>query len=168
MRRGGVHLALDEAEVRRLEAELAVGGSAADLLHAAFDRLLDDEPQWIAYSDDAWWTIHNVLVVGDPHSDGGEYPFSHAVLGGRAWDEGTTLLRLKSPQTAADVACALHEIFRADFMERCSALEAAGCGSPLPEADRMYAWRWLRKIAELYRRAARDGRWVLFGVDRAG
>lgn len=168
MRRGGVHLALDEPDVRRLEAELSVGRSAAEVLRAAFERLLDDEPQWIAYSDDAWRTIHNVLVHGDPRSDGGDYPLSHAVLGGRAWDEGTTLLRLKSPRTAADVAEALHDLFRADFLERCDALEAAGRGSPLPEADRMYAWRWLRKIAELYKRAAREGRWVLFGVEKAG
>jgi hypothetical protein len=126
-----------------------------------------DHPDLKAESDKAWDAMHRTLTDGQLTWDGGEYPLSHVVLAGELlYTDADYIMSLKTPQQVRDIAAALPTVTEADFRRRYFALDAKSYGFPLTEEDFRYTWNWFQGVRDLYSRAAKEGRFVLFTADQ--
>jgi hypothetical protein len=141
-------------EVSRVEAEI---GYDSPYFHDA---------------DKAWDAIHRCLT-GDQTPDGrvnpapGHSPLGLCVLGGEQLVEADHhTVALVRPEQVPGVAAALAEIDRAGMQERFFGIDrefVTDC--PIDDAEFEYTWSNFAGLPELYRRAAAEGRAVLFVAD---
>lgn len=75
------------------------------------------------------------------------------------------ILSLKTPGQVRDIAAALEPLTREDFRRRYDAINPLSYDGEMDDEDFGYTWEWFTNVRELYRRAAQDGRYVLFSVD---
>jgi hypothetical protein len=163
----GVHFALTEQEVGDLRA-LADERARLDHLQEVIETAyFEERPEWKAECDKSWDAMHRALADGQLTWDGGQYPFGHVVLGGEVlYTQSGYIMSLKTPQQVRDIARALPVITEADFRRRYFAIDADSYGSPLSEQDFAHTWGYFQGVRELYRRAATEGRYVLFTADQ--
>ncbi|MBA4147502.1 MAG: DUF1877 family protein [Verrucomicrobia bacterium] len=88
---------------------------------------------------------------------------SHVVLAGEPL---YYIISLKTPQQVRDIAAALPAITQEEFRHRYFAIDPKSYGFPLSEEDFGYTWDWFQGVRELYQRAAKEGRFVLFTADQ--
>ncbi|MEV4715176.1 YfbM family protein [Micromonospora sp. NPDC049374] len=157
----GVLFAITPGQERSL---LAAGdGGASD----AVDGLIEEiEESWAedgltVDTDKAWDAIHRCLTDGTLEPDGGEYPFSHAVLGGRRLHEEYVVVYLTVDE-ARDVAAALQSVDRRELRQRFDAIDDPDYRGALDDADFDYTWDNFVEVRAFYQRAAAAGRSVVF------
>ncbi len=111
--------------------------------------------------------MHRALSDGQLSWDGGEYPLNHTVLAGELlYTDSDYIMSLKTPNQVRDIAAALPAITEEEFRRRYSAIDAESYGSPLSDEDFRYTWDWFQGVRDLYTRAAKEGRFVLFTADQ--
>ncbi|MFF5219277.1 DUF1877 family protein [Micromonospora sp. NPDC000442] len=157
----GVLFAIMPEQERSL---LAAGdGGASD----AVDGLIEEiEESWAedglrVDTDKAWDGIHRCLTDGTLEPDGGEYPFSHAVLGGRRLHDEYVVVYLTVDE-ARDVAVALQSVDRCQLRQRFDAIDDLDYRGALDDADFDYTWDNFVEVRAFYQRAAAAGRAVVF------
>jgi hypothetical protein len=163
----GVHFALTEKEAAHLRA-LENECDCVEYLQEELEEIYFGEyPDLKAESDKAWDAMHRALADGQITWEGGEYPLNHTVLAGEnLYTGGDYILSLKTPQQVRDIAVALPAITEAEFRRRYFAIDAESYGFPLSEDDFGYTWEWFQVVRDLYTRAAKEGRFVLFSADQ--
>ncbi|MBL4771373.1 MAG: YfbM family protein [Planctomycetes bacterium] len=156
----GVHFALTPADTDALL-------SAAD-----DDQVLgviqeDVEERWevegLFESDKAWDAIHRCLTDGSLAADGSI--LGKCILGGRQLHKGSNhiVCFLDSSETRA-VAEALKPIEEVWMRRRYDALASTEYDGPMGDEDFEYTWEYFDGLREFFRRAALDGRPVVFTV----
>ncbi|MFB9183471.1 YfbM family protein [Dactylosporangium sucinum] len=150
------------------EQERALLAAADDVDDDAVSGLLDEieEAGWDGDAlkvdtDKAWDAIHRCLTDGGLDSDAGEYPLSHAILGGRDMHEDFYVVYVTADE-ARDVAAALQEIDHGWFRQRFDAIDDPEYRGALDEADFEYTWANFDDVRRFYTNAAAAGRAVLF------
>jgi Domain of unknown function (DUF1877) len=114
-----------------------------------------------------WNVLLASLTNGDYDPKGGTYPLNRCFFGGRLFVTEGSIVNLVMPNEVVDVAKALDLTDEADFRKRC------GVALPtLSEELGAKAGRYLDELYEklvglrdFYRRAAQEGRAVLFYTD---
>ena len=149
---------------------------AADLLAAAGDEALMDviediesawDKDWLAESDKAWDAIHRCLTDGSLLYGGGAPPLNLVICGGRQLheDEDYTVAFV-TPEQVREVAAALEPVDEAWLHARYfSLLKPDAYDGDIGDDDFGYTWSWFQGVAALFRKAAADGRAVIFTVD---
>lgn len=163
--RGGVTAITGEQRAVILAAE----GDEARI--EALEDVLDiAEEEFDAFLDKAWDPIHRVLAREDPKAEelpagSSNDPLELAILGGKPLLEDEVgysyLMRLVEADQVPQVAAALRSIDEAKF----SALYDVHCRGVEPEFNDdglEYAWHFFPAVRELYERAAKHGRAVIF------
>jgi hypothetical protein len=112
-------------------------------------------------TDKAWDAIHRSLTDGTLDPDGGEYPLSHAVLGGRHLHDDQYAV-LVSAAEVRDVTEALHRIDRDALRERFDTLADTDYEGAGDDQDFEYTWANYVDVQGFYQRAAAAGRAVVF------
>ena len=131
------------------------------------EQYLAGDKQFAAESDKSWDAMHRTLADGELTWDGGEYPLNHVVLAGELlYTDSDYIMSLKTPQQVRDIAAALTAITEADFHRRYFAIDSVSYGFPLSEEDFRYTWDWFQDVRDLYLRASKEGRYVLFTADQ--
>ncbi|WP_176611693.1 YfbM family protein [Actinomadura sp. WMMB 499] len=157
----GVHFAVTTAEQERFllsvkdESDIEVGDVLEDL-----EENRDDDGLAVS-SDKAWDAIHRCLGDGSLDPDGGEYPLSHAVLGGRHLHEEYYVVHITAAEVR-EVAEALNRVDRVWLRQRFDAMDAADYNGPHDEEDFDYTWENFVDMRKFYERAAESGRAVIF------
>lgn len=163
----GVHFALTEKEsahLRSLDDEQARLEYLQEVIEQTY---FDKHPDLKAESDKSWDAMHRALADGQLSWDGGQYPLNHAVLGGESlYAESDYIMSLKTPPQVRDIAAALPAITENEFRRRYFAIDAKSYGFPLSDEDFDYTWDWFQGVRDLYTRAAKEGRFVLFTADQ--
>jgi hypothetical protein len=163
----GVHFALTEKEVtqlRSLKDEPARLEHLQEVIEATY---FGEYPDLKAESDKAWDAMHRTLADGRLTWDGGAYPLNHVVLAGELlYTNPDYIMSLKTPQQVRDIATALPAITEAEFRRRYYVIDARNYSTPLSEEDFGYTWDWFQGVRDLYTRAAKEGRFVLFTADQ--
>jgi uncharacterized protein DUF1877 len=163
----GVHFALTEKEAAHLRSLDDEQARLEHLQEVIEETYFGEHPDLKAESDKAWDAMHRALTDGELSWDGGEYPFGHVVLGGELlYTESDYIMSLKTPQQVRDIATALPAITEAEFRRRYFAIDPKSYGLPLSDEDFGYTWDWFQGVRELYTRAAKEGRFVLFSADQ--
>jgi len=163
----GVHFALTDKEAAHLRSFTDEQARLDHLQEVIEETYFGDHPDLKAESDKAWDAMHRTLTDGQLTWDGGEYPLSHVVLAGELlYTDADYIMSLKTPRQVRDIAAALPTVTEADFRRRYFALDAKSYGFPLTEEDFRYTWNWFQGVRDLYSRAAKEGRFVLFTADQ--
>jgi hypothetical protein len=163
----GVHFALAEDDVATLRSIGDEQERLAHLQEEIEERYMAEPGTYAAESDKAWDAMHRVLADGHLSRDGGTYPLNHTVLAGELLYTGDDyIMSLKSPIQVKDIAVALEPITEEHFRERYNEIPTQEYGGELDDEDFFYTWEWFNDVRELYRRAASEGRYVLFTADQ--
>ena len=163
----GVHFAItvEEAErLRSLEDEDERLNYLQEIIEAFY---FEEHPELKAESDKTWDAMHRALTDGQIAWDNGSYPLNHVVLAGEFLYTGDNyIMSLKSPGQVRDIAEALSAMTEQEFRHRYFAIDQEGYDSPLSEEDCQYTWDRFQGVRDLYERAVRDGRCILFTTDQ--
>ncbi|SHN75613.1 YfbM family protein [Cryptosporangium aurantiacum] len=149
----GVHFAITEDQERSLLAADGDDDAVAEILEELEESWDDDQLK--VDTDKAWIPIHRCLTDGTLDPDGGAYPLSHAVLGGRHLHEEFYVVYVAAAEVR-DVAEALRPLDEDWFRDRfADALRGE-------DDDFEYTWTNYVDLRGFYDRAAASGRAVLF------
>jgi len=163
----GVHFALTEEDVSALRRLRDERERLAFLQEQIEERYFAKPMIYAAESDKAWDAMHRALSDGLLTWDGGTYPLNHVVLAGELlYTQPDYIMSLKEPNKVRDIAVALEQVTESDLRARYKSIDAESYGLPLSEEDFGYTWQWFQNVRELYRRAASEGRYVLFTADQ--
>ncbi|WP_425268873.1 YfbM family protein [Kitasatospora cheerisanensis] len=125
-----------------------------------------DEPR-VCELDKAWDALHRCLTDGRLQFGNGEFPLSHAILGGRPLLEGEDYVVCHlEPVEVRAVAEALAGVDEAWLRRRYAELEFEDYEGFRGEDDLAYTVCFLPDLREFYRRAAEQGQAVVFTVDQ--
>jgi hypothetical protein len=131
------------------------------------ESYFSQHPEYLAESDKAWDAMHRVLADGELSHDGGDYPLNHVVLAGESLYGGDDyIISLKSPQQVQDIDKALGQLNEGQFRSRYFSLDGGSYEGDVGEEDFEYTWEWFQNVRALFKRAAAEGRYVLFSVDQ--
>lgn len=157
----GCHFALTADQERRLPH--AADADDQDTV----EEILDEVEETEGYTDDlrvdtdkAWDAIHRCLGDGSLDPGGGEYPLSHAILGGRHMHDEIYVCYVAAAEVQ-DVAVALREIDEPALRRRYDRIKD-DYPQPRDEADFQYTWENFLDVRDFYDRAAAVGRAVIF------
>ncbi len=163
----GVHFALSAEEAATLRS-LPDDESRLNHLQVVIEEVyFASHREYLAESDKSWDAMHRALSDGRLTWTGGEYPLNHVVLAGESlYSKTDWIISLKSPGQVRDIAAALPAITEADFRRRYFAIDERDYDCALDEGDFQYTWGWFQGVRDLYVKAARTGRCVLFSADQ--
>lgn len=163
----GVHFALTEEEVAHLRS-LSDDQARVDHLQEVIEETyFGEHPDLKAESDKAWDAMHRILADGQLTWDSGSYPLNHTVLAGEIlYTDSDYIMSLKTPPQVRDISAALSAITEVEFRQRYFAIDPKDYSTPLSEDDFAYTWDWFQGVRDLYVRAAKEGRFVLFTADQ--
>ncbi|MEU4620474.1 YfbM family protein [Actinoplanes sp. NPDC023801] len=157
----GVYFAITPEQERRLLAADDDGDS--DTVAAILDEIEEswDAGELKADTDKAWDAIHRCLTDGTLDPDGGEFPLSHAVVGGRHLHDEYYVVHVSAAETRA-VSDALQAVDRTWLRHRFDAIDDPDYDGAGDDDDFDYTWDNFADVRDFYRRAATAGRSVLF------
>ncbi|MFD7641423.1 YfbM family protein [Kitasatospora sp. NPDC059795] len=159
----GVLFALTEGERERLAA---CGGDEDVLALVGEVEEAWTEP-WVCEVDKAWDALHRCLTDGRLEFGNGEFPLSHVILGGRPLYDGEDyVVCYVDPGEVRAVAAALEQVDEGRLRQRYAELDFEDYEGARGEEDLGYTVGFLPELQEFYRRAAEDGRAVVFTVDQ--
>jgi Domain of unknown function (DUF1877) len=163
----GVHFALTEKEAAHLRSLDDEQARLDHLTEVIEETYLGEYPDLTAESDKSWDAMHRALADGQLSWDGGQYPLNHTVLAGELlYTDSDYIMSLKTPNQVRDIAAALPAITEEEFRRRYFGIDANNYGSPLSDEDFHYTWDSFQAVRDLYTRAAKEGRFVLFSADQ--
>lgn len=111
----------------------------------------------------AWDAIHRCLTEGELDPAGGDFPLSHAVLGGKQLHQGTDYAAvLVRPDTTRFIADALAEVEVDAFRKKFFALSPESYQSPLSEKQFTEIWLALLNLKVFFEAAAENLEAVVF------
>jgi hypothetical protein len=159
----GVHFALTASQLKKL---LAAKGDDDAVLEVVGEIEEAWNSGWLAESDKAWNAMHRALSDGELTFEGGakHAPLGLVVLGGESIveDEDETVVLLEAEGVAA-AARALKALTQKVFRERYFRL-CPGYAPEFGEEDFEYTWENLQCVRELFVKAARAKRAIIFTV----
>jgi hypothetical protein len=155
----GVHFAITSEQ----ELSLLAAGDDSDAVGELLEEL---EESWgddglKVDTDKAWDAIHRCLTDGTLDPDGGEYPLSHAVLGGRSMHDEYYVVYV-NPTGVRDVADAMRALDRTWLRQRFDAIDDPDYRGAHDDADFEYTWANFVDVQAFYERAAAVRRAVTF------
>ncbi|HLY72724.1 MAG TPA: YfbM family protein [Planctomycetota bacterium] len=159
----GVLFALSEEDARRL---LAAGDN--DAVMTIIEEIEETwDEKWLVQTDKAWDALHRCLSNGTIYYDEGEYPLNRAVLGGKhLYDGDDYVVAYVAPNEVKDVAAALAPLTEKDLRSRYDAIDADDYDGDHGEEDFKATWGHFLSVREFYKKAAAEGRSVVFTVDQ--
>ena len=163
----GVHFALTADDVAALQAFEDEQERVSFLQDELEDRYLAQPQTYAAESDKAWDAMHRALSDGKLSWDGGTFPLSHAVLGGKPLYSGDDyIMSVKTPEQVRAIASALERLTEAEFLQRYNHIDSKSYDGEMGDEDFNYTWEWFQGVRSLYVLAAAEGRFVLFTADQ--
>ena len=157
----GVHFAITPEQERALLAADDAGDTdRVEVMAAGIEEEWTDDALRVD-TDKAWDAIHRSLTDGTLDPDGGEYPLSYAIAGGRHLSDDFYLVHVAAADVRA-VAEALRGVDRERLRRGFDAIDDEDYDGAGDDADFEYTWDNFTDLRTFYERAARAGRAVLF------
>lgn len=163
----GVHFALTAEDASALEALEDEQERLAFLQEELEERYLAEPKTYAAESDKSWDAMHRTLSDGQLSWDGGSFPLNHVVLGGKLlYSEDDYIMSLKTTEQVQAISAALESLTEVQFRERYDRIDEQSYDGEVGGEDFEYTWSWFQGVRSLYKRAAAEGRVVLFTADQ--
>ncbi|WP_432253561.1 YfbM family protein [Streptomyces sp. HNM1019] len=157
-----VLFALDDKDAARLLAAQDDNGvmELIEELEEGWDRTR------LCELDKSWDALHRCLTDGDLAYDNGDFPLSHAILGGRLLHEDDYIVSYVSPDQVHEIAAALAPLDEHWLRDRFATLTFEDYQGSGDTEDIAYTLAFLPELTDFYRAAAQDDRAVIFTVDQ--
>lgn len=158
----GYHIALGREHAKRLF------GLKEDQAILQFLEELKADPAMkksgrVLDSGTTWDPIHRCLTEGELDPAGGDFPLSHAVLGGKQLHQGDDYAAvLVRPDVTRFIADALIEVGEDDFRKKFFALDPASYKQPLGEKEFTEVWLALQNLKLFFEAATENLEAVVF------
>lgn len=175
-----VLFALNEDDVKKLRA--VERWERSGYMHEEIEEIFfDDYPEYTCELDKSWDAMHRMQTDGTLGFDNAFPPLGNVIFGGEFLyglvreDSGEVIIPeeeddeymiLKTPEQTAEIAEALSHITKEECRERYDRIDADDYGFPPDDEDFEYTWEYLQDSLDFWKKAAEDGRYVLFTVDR--
>jgi hypothetical protein len=160
----GVHFAIDPALVKRL-LDAKSDAAVLEVVQVEIEQPWDES--WLHQTDKSWDALHRCLSDGTLTIPAQFNPLSAAVLGGKQLYSGDDyIIALVEPELVRSVADALAGVTKAWLRKRYDALSPQDYDGDIGDEDFEYTWNWFQGLPQLFDRAARAGRAVVFSVDQ--
>lgn len=156
----GVHFAITPDHERALLAA-AENGDTDTVAEIIKEIEESGDDQLTVDTDKAWDAIHRCLTAGTLDPDDGDYPLSHAVLGGRHLHDEYYAVYVTAGEVR-DIAAALQGIDRAWLQPRFAAIDDPDYRGARDDDDFDYTWTNFVDVQKFYQQAADGGSAVLF------
>ncbi len=175
-----VLFALDGQEVEKLRA-VQREGRAVYMHDEIEERFFDEFPEYTCELDKSWDAMHRMLTDGNLDFENKCPPLCNVVFGGEPLygvvrkpsgetvtpeEEDDAFIILKTPEQVTEVAKALPLLPKETCEERYCKIDAEDYGMQPDAEDFDYTWEYLQGSLDFWKRAAEEGRYVLFTVDR--
>ena len=160
----GVHFALTEEQYKKVSR----CGSDDELIELIQEDIEEDwDTEWLRETDKAWDAIHRSLTDGKLEWKNGSFPLNAVVVGGKQLHQGDDyIVSLVAPDQIPSVADALKHIDKAALKKGYDQIKQNDYDGEIGEDDFEYTWEWFKDLYSLYKKAAQNGRAVLFSVDQ--
>lgn len=175
-----VLFALDEQDVRKLRS--VERRERSDYMHEEIEELFfDNHPKYTYELDKSWDAMHRMLTDGNLNFKNEFPPLCNVIFGGEFLyglvredsrevivpeEEDDEYMILKTPEQVAEIAGALPQRTKEECRERYYMIDEEDYGFPPDEEDFEYTWEYLEDSIAFWKKAAEEGRYVLFTVDR--
>lgn len=157
----GVHFAIDSETAGRLLAATD-DEEVAGLVEEIEQVILGVED---CGTDKAWDAIHRSLTDGGLEYGNGTFPLNAVILGGaQVYDGDDYIVSLLTPEQVRDVAVAIAEVGRDALGAGYERIDAEDYGPEFGDEDFEYTWENFRDLVPFFRRAAEEGKYVIFTV----
>ena len=159
----GVHFALSEDDVNALKSQPSDAARLDYLQEEIEERYFGEHRGWLAESDKARGAIHRTLTDGQIGWDNGSFPLNHVIIGGEIlYELDDHIMTLKTPWEVREIAKALPQVSEYEFRHNYFQIDPDDYSFPVNQEDYEYTWSWFQGIRDLYYRAAKANRFVLF------
>ncbi len=159
----GVYFALDREQEQKLFATRS-DDEVLTLIQEEIEEAWDEEH--LVETDKAWDAIHRCLTDGSLDINGNS-PTTLCVLGGRQFHRGHLyIVAFKNAFEVPKISLAISSLDKEWLAKRFATIAAAGYEGPGDQDDFEYTWNWFQQVQEFYKKAASDGRSVIFTVDQ--
>jgi hypothetical protein len=159
----GVLFAIDDATTERLLA----AKSDDDVLEIVESIEEEWDESFLEETDKAWDAMHRALSDGSLDPSGGSFPLNRAILGGKRLHRGENYIVSFVPKDEVPtVASALASIDEVAMRQRYDQRVPRDYAAEYGDEDREYTVEYFRGVVDLYARAAKAGRAVIFTVDQ--
>lgn len=123
------------------------------------------DSEWLAEVDKSWDAMHRCL--GDGSLESGPTPLAKCVLGDRQLHgAGDYIVSYLPAGEVKTVAVALAGIEKEWLARRYETLEDTDYEGPIGADDFEYTWEYFSAARELFEKASREGRTMIFTVDQ--
>ena len=162
----GVHFALTEDEATKLNSFRKDADRLNYLQEELEETYFGDHPDLMAESDKAWDAMHRALTDGKLTYDR-KGPLSMVVLGGEGLYYKTDyIMSLKTPAEVASIADSVDGVTKEKLRAGYDRISDGDYGFPKSDEDFNYTWEWFQGVAELFKKAAAEKRYVLFSASQ--
>jgi uncharacterized protein DUF1877 len=159
----GVLFAIDDDTTKRLLAAES-DDDVMEIVEAIEEEWEDD---FVEETDKAWDAMHRALSNGSLDPTAGSFPLNRAILGGKHLYQGENyIVALVTKDEVPAVARALAAIDDDGMRKRYREVVPSDYAAEYGDEDREYTVDNFRDVADLYARAAKAGRAVIFTVDQ--
>jgi Domain of unknown function (DUF1877) len=159
----GVLFAIDDETTERLLA--AKSDDAVMEIVEAIEEEWDGH--FLEETDKAWDAMHRALSEGSLDPSAGSFPLNRAILGGKHLYQGEDyIVAFVTKDEVPAVASALASIDDDGMRQRYRDVVPSDYAAEYGDQDREYTVENFRSVADLYSRAAKAGRAVIFTVDQ--
>ena len=175
-----VLFALNEQEVENL---LAVKRSVRSeyMREEIEEEFWDEFPEYVCELDKSWDAMHRMLTDGNLNFENKFQPLCNVIFGGElvygltrqpsgeviiSEGEEDEYMILKTPEQVAEVAKELPQRTKEECRKCYDMIDPEDYGEQPDEEDFEYTWEYLQDSFDFWKRAAEEGRYVLFTVDR--
>jgi hypothetical protein len=161
----GVHFAIEPLVMNRLIDAKSDAAAVLDIVQQEMEQPWEES--WLHETDKSWDALQRCLSDGTLNIPARFTPLPAAVLGGEHLYAGDDyVISLVRPELVRSVADALAIVTKEWLRKRYDALSPRDYDGDIGDEDFEYTWNWFQGLPELFERAARAGRAVVFTVDQ--
>jgi hypothetical protein len=163
----GVHFAITDEELEAIESFTSDEDRLNYLKEELEETYFEQHSDYLAESDKSWDAMHRALSDGELSYSSGPEPLRFAVIGGvPLYSKGDYIISLKTPLMVGAVAQALSKITYEEFQKLYEAIDETKYGVQKSPEDMDYTWSYLTSVRDLFIRAEKEERCVIFTADQ--
>lgn len=162
----GVLFAIDEQTVKKLKA-FGADEDRLDFLQEEIEAtIMESEPGNFAELEKSWDALHRSLTGGQLEWNRGQFPLSHAILGGESiYGRDNYIMALKTPEQVHEISRAVQNLSKEQLRAAYGKINKREY-EEFSEDDFEYTWGWFEDSLAFWKNAAEQKKFVLFTADQ--
>ncbi len=138
---------------------------SAEFVYELLEQMEESTPEFVHGYYKDWDVLHRCLSDGTFDPKGGSYPLNQCFICARLVCKEGSIVNLVTTEAVRDVANSLQNLRREEFEARFTARYRMEYSGSIPKGDLEDYYRKCTELGDFYRRAADEGRAIVFFTD---